>query len=487
MKTLEQPLGRLRRLGCILLPLAIAGCSVGPDYHRPAMDVPAGFKSATNLETTQPQLARNWWTLFGDPELNNLEDQAIKVNYSIQAAMASVEQARAAANGANSAFYPTISFDPSAIRSRSSANATTNSSGNGANQSRNLTNTYYTLPFDLSYEVDIWGQVRRAVEAANAQVQFSLDEYEVVLQTLEADLAEDYFTLRSYDSQYATLSDSVETYREQLKLTQTEFHAGLESAADVASAEALLDATITQQVEASRERQEEEYAIAVLLNLPPSAFSLPPKGLDLEPPEIPAGLPADLLRRRPDVAAAEQNLAFASAEIGVAISQFYPQLSLTGDAGFQSLQTSNLLDWQSRIWSLGPSVSFPLFNGGRLQAQVDQEKALYHQYLAQYQSQVLTAFQDVENSLTDLHTRADESRAQTAAVQASKDYVRLTQLQFRQGLVAYLDVLDADRTLLSNQLLSEQILNERLVSTVLLIKALGGGWTPAAATAPPAP
>jgi len=194
-----------------------------------------------------------------------------------------------------------------------------------------------------------------------------------------------------------------------------------------------------------------------------------------------------LLRRRPDVAAAEQNLAFASAEIGVAISQFYPQLSLTGDAGFQSLQTSNLLDWQSRIWSLGPSVSFPLFNGGRLQAQVDQEKALYHQYLAQYQSQVLTAFQDVENSLTDLHTRADESRAQTAAVQASKDYVRLTQLQFRQGLVAYLDVLDADRTLLSNQLLSEQILNERLVSTVLLIKALGGGWTPASPTAPPAP
>ncbi len=476
MKLQVQLSGPRCRRFCFLAALVVAGCdAVGPNYQRPDVAVPAAFKSATAPETAASQLQSNWWTLFGDSDLNTLEDQAIKANYSIQAAMASVQQARAAASGVKSAFSPNLSFAPSAIRSRTSANG---SATTAATPSRNLTNTAYNLPFDLTYEVDIWGQVRRAVEAANAQVQFSLDQYEVVLQTLEADLAQDYFNLRYYDTQYATLSASVDTYRKQLELTQTEFRAGLLSAADVAAAEALLDATITQQVEASRLRQEEENAIAVLINRPPSEFSLPAKKLNLEPPVIPAGLPADLLRRRPDVAAAEQNLAYASAQIGVAVSQFYPQVTLTGTAGFESLKTSNLLDWQSHIWSLGPSVNFPLFNGGRLQAQVDQQKALYHQYLAEYQGQVLTAYQDVENSLTDLHTRADEAKAQTAAVKASTDYVRLTELQFRQGLVAYLDVLDADRTLLTNELLSEQILGERLVSTVLLIKALGGGWDP---------
>ncbi len=487
MKKQAQPPGQCWPLICIVGALVISGCdAVGPNYKRPEVEVPTAFKSATAPETAPGQLQPNWWTLFGDAELNELEAQAIKANYTLQAAMANVEQARAAASQVKSAFYPNISFDPTVIRSRTSANVAS-ASGGGAGPTRNLTNTTYTAPFDLSYEVDLWGQVRRAVEASNAQVQFSLDEYEVVLQTLEADLAQDYFTLHFYDAQYATLTESVDTFRKQLELTQTEFRAGLLGAADVASAEAQLEATITQQVDASRQRPEEEFAIAVLLNRPPSAFSLPVQPLMAAPPVMPAGLPADLLRRRPHVAAAEQNLAYASAQIGVAISQFYPQLTLTGDAGFESLKASNLLDWQSRIWSLGPSVTLPLFNGGRLQAQVDQEKALYNQYLAQYQTQVLTAYQDVENALTDLHTRADEAKAQTAAVSASAEYVRLTELQFRQGLVAYLDVLDADRTLLTNQLLSEQILNERLVSTVLLIKALGGGWDSSAPMEKPSP
>jgi outer membrane protein, multidrug efflux system len=460
------------RLLAALLTAAVAGCTaVGPNYARPAVPTPTAYKSATSSETTTPQLGHDWWKLFNDPQLDQLEDQAIKENQSIQAAMASVEEARAAAKGVKSAFYPVISFDPSVTRERTSANENISGFSSGGS-----TFTNYVLPFDLTYEVDIWGQVRRSVEAANAQVQASLADYEVVLQTLEADLAEDYFTLHSYDAQYQTLVDTVATYQKQLDLTNLQFKAGLESEADVASAEALLDATKTQQLETARERDEEEYAIAILANRAPADFSLPPNPLNVEPPVIPAGLPADLLRRRPDVAAAEANLAEASAQIGVAISAYYPQLSLTGAAGFESVSSSNLLDWSSRIWSLGPSVSLPIFNGGKLAANVELQRATYNQFLAQYRTQVLSAYQDVENSLTDLHSRADEAQAQAAAVQASQDYVRLTQLQYQQGLVDYLTVIDAYRTLLTNQLTAEQILNERLVSTVLLIKAIGGGW-----------
>jgi outer membrane protein, multidrug efflux system len=464
------------RLSAALFALALAGCSVGPDYHRPTVPTPTAFKSATEADKAAPQLGQEWWKLFNDPDLDKLEAQALKENQSIQAAMASVEEARAAAKGVKSAFYPAISFDPSVTREHTSAN-----SNPGGFSSAGTTYNNYLLPFDLTYEVDIWGQVRRSVEAANAQVQASQADLEVVRQTLEADLAQDYFTLRSYDAQYQTLADTVATYQKQLDLTNVQFHAGLESEADVASAEALLDATKTQLLETGRERDEEEYAIAILLNHAPADFSLPPNPLNFEPPAIPAGLPADLLRRRPDVAEAEASLAAASAQIGVAVSEFYPQLSLTGDAGFESIKSSNLLDWSSRIWSLGPSVSFPLFNGGKLSANLEQQQAVYNQLLAQYRSQVLSAYQDVENSLTDLHSRADEAKAQAAAVVASQDYVRLTQLQFQQGLVDYLTVIDADRTLLTNQLTAEQILNERLVSTVLLIKALGGGWDGTAA------
>jgi multidrug efflux system outer membrane protein len=460
------------RLLTTLFASVLAGCSVGPDYHRPTVPTPAAFKSATTAETAASQLGHDWWKLFNDPQLDNLEDEALQENQSILGAMASVEEERAAAKGVRSAFYPAISFDPSVTREHTSANANINPN----NSSNGSTFTNYLLPFDLTYEVDIWGQVRRSVEAANAQVQASQADLEVVRQTLEADLAQDYFTLRSYDTQYKTLTDTVASYQKQLDLTNVQFKAGLESEGDVASAEALLDATKTQQLEIGRERDEEEFAIAILLNRAPSDFTLAASSVDLEPPVIPAGLPADLLRRRPDVAAAEASLAAASAQIGVAVSEFYPQLSLTGDAGFESIKSSNLLDWSSRIWSLGPSVSFPLFNGGKLTANLEQQQAVYKQLVAQYRIQVLSAYQDVENSLTDLHSRADEAKAQNAAVAASQDYVRLTQLQYQQGLVDYLTVIDADRTLLSNQLAAEQILNERLVSTVLLMKAIGGGW-----------
>jgi len=460
------------RLLAVLFATTMASCSVGPDYHRPEVPTPAAFKSATAAEAGAPQLGHDWWKLFNDPALNNLEDEALKENQSIQGAMASVEAARAAAKGVKSAFYPAISFDPSVTRQHTSANTNTFSN----NSSGGATFTNYLLPFDLTYEVDIWGQVRRSVEAANAQVQASQADLEVVRQTLEADLAQDYFTLRSYDVQYKTLTDTVATYQKQVDLTNVQFRAGLESAGDVASAEALLDSTRTQQFEIGRQRDEEEFAIAILLNRAPTDFALAAGSTSEEPPIIPAGLPADLLRRRPDVAVAEANLAAASAQIGVAVSEFYPQLSLTGDAGFESIKTSNLLDWSSRIWSLGPSVSFPLFNGGKLSANLEQQQAAYKELLAQYRIQVLSAYQDVENSLTDLHSRADEAKSQAAAVAASQDYYRLTQLQYQQGIVDYLTVIDADRTLLANQLTAEQILNERLVSTVLLMKALGGGW-----------
>jgi multidrug efflux system outer membrane protein len=475
MNVQPRPTFSFRLRWVALLPLVLAGCTVGPNYERPAVPASAAYKSGAPGESVAPQLDREWWKVFHDPTLDSLEAQAVRENQTVLAAVARVAQARAVAKGVTSGVYPSLSFDPSVTRARSSGNVTPGV------PSRTATAT--VLPFDLSYEVDIWGQVRRAVEAANAQVLASVADAEVVLQTLEADVAQDCFTLRSYDAQYQTLTGTVASYQKQLDLTELQFHAGLESAADVASAEALLDATKTQQLEVGRGRDEEEFALAILLNHAPSEFSLPRQPLNLEPPVIPAGLPAELLRRRPDVAEAEANLAAASAQIGVAVSAYYPQLSLTGAAGFESISTSNLLDASSRIWSLGPSLSLPLFNGGRLDAAVEQQKAVYDQMLAQYRGQVLTAYQDIENALTDLHSRADEARAQDAAVKASQDYLRLTQLQYQQGLVDYLTVVDADRTLLTNQLADEQILNERLVSTVLLIKALGGGWE----GLPPAP
>jgi multidrug efflux system outer membrane protein len=325
--------------------------------------------------------------------------------------------------------------------------------------------------------------VRRLSQAALAQLRASEDDYQVVLQTLEADVAQYYFNLRSLDSQQQILAKTVESFQQQVSLTQTQQRAGLVGLTDVLQAQTQLNSTITQEVDIRRQRADVEHALAILLGRAPTELTVAGNPLDLAPPNIPAGLPADLLRRRPDVAEAEAALTAANAQIGVAVAQFYPTIRLTGAAGFESADIRHALDWDSRFWSIGPSVSFPLFNGGQLQANLAQAQARYDELLATYRGSVLAALGDVEDSLTDLHVRADAARAQDQAVQSAREYLRLSQVQYRGGLTNYLQVIDAERTLLTNELSAAQLLNQRLVSTVRLIKSLGGGWESGAPSA----
>jgi multidrug efflux system outer membrane protein len=466
--------------------VVLSSCTVGPNYRRPNLEVPTGFASATTRPTTtQPALGRDWWKLFGDPALTKLEEDAVKANTDLQAAVARVAQARAAARVTQSQFYPVVTLDPSIQRSRSSGNLR-NSSGqsvvtngmtiSGSSSSRARTSNIIRIPFDVSYEVDVWGRVRRAVEASVAQVRASEDDYQVVLQTLQADVAQNYFTLRSLDAQAKILERNVESYRRQIELTQTQRKAGLVGQTDVLQAQTLLNSTIAQQVEIRRQRADTEHAIAILLGRPPSEITILNQPLDLVPPQVPAGLPADLLRRRPDVLLAEQNLVTANAQIGVATAAFFPTFRLTGSAGFESIDLAHALDWESRVWSIGPSVSFPIFTGGQLQANLDQTRARYEELSATYRGGVLAAYRDVEDSLTDLHLRADAAHAQNQAVAYAREYLRLSEVQYRGGLATYLQVIDAERTLLTNELTAAQILEQRMISTVLLIKSLGGGW-----------
>jgi len=450
---------------------AAGACSVGPDYERPPVEVPGGYKSAALDEGGAPALTQDWWKLFHDPELTGLEEAAIRANQDLKAAVARVDQARAALQGAKSPLYPSLAFNPSITRFRTSGNtATSRGSSNTASDIR--------VPFDLSYEVDLWGKIRRGIEAVESQAKATADDLGVVLHTMEADIASTYFQIRSLDLQVAILNRTVASYHRQVDLLNTQLKAGLVGKISVAQAEALLYSTLSEQAEVRRQRADLEHALASLMGKAPSGFALPAKALDLDVklPKVPAGLPADLPRRRPDVAEAEQNLAAASAQIGVAVSQYYPDLQLTGAAGWESLDLRHLLNWQSRIWSIGASLAQPLFEGGRIDASVAQARGRYAELLALYRGQVLIAYRDVEDALTDLHLRSEAAQSLTQAVDSSREYLTLAQTQYQQGLISYFQVIYAERILLGNELSAAQLASQRLVSMVLLLKALGAGW-----------
>jgi multidrug efflux system outer membrane protein len=458
--------------GAGILLILLASCSVGPDYVGPAVEAPPGYKSATAQDAGSPALDRRWWRIFGDATLNSLEEAAVAANQDLKAALARVEQARAAVRIVGSQQYPSATFDPLAQRFRTSANGTRGSGAGG----KSVTTNDFQLPIDFSYEVDVWGRVRRSVEASVAQAQASEDDFIVALQSVEADVAQDYFTLRSLDAQAEILKRTVEIYQRQLSLLGTQFRAGLVGRITVVQQETQLYSTSTLEIDVRRQRADVEHALALLTGRPPSELNLAQAPLDLQPPQVPAGLPSELLRRRPDVAQAERMLAAASAQIGVAVAQYYPDLRLSGQVGLESVDLRHLFDWQSRIWSLAASALTPLFLGGQLDASLDQARARHREALAVYQSRVLSAFRDVEDSLTDLHLRAEATEAQAKAVAAAREYVTLSETQFKQGIVSYLQVTDAQRSLLVNELAAAQLQNQRLNSSVLLIKALGAGW-----------
>jgi multidrug efflux system outer membrane protein len=462
----------------VAAPLALCGiaCSVGPDYHRPDVRTPTTFKSPTT-QAVSP-LRQDWWTLFNDPELTALEESSLQANYDIAAAMQRVVQAREAAAATGSAFYPVITANPQVTRSRSPLGSTGSSQSTSVSGNRRnaRTGNLAQLPFDLNYEVDIWGRVRRSYEAANAQAQAVANDLAVVQQTVTADVAQNYFTLRSLDAQDDIIGRNVVLFRKQLDLSQSQYKAGLVGQIDVLQAQTQLDSTLAQQQDVQRQRADVEHAIAILIGRAPVELSVKKQPLDGSPPMVPAGLPADLLRQRPDVAEAEQNLIAANAQVGVATANFYPNFQLTAAAGFESVDIRHTLDWENRFWSIGPSATIPIFEGGKLTAQLKQAKARYEELVATYRQTVLGAFRDVEDALTDLRLRSDQAAATERAVVSARESVRLSEIQYKQGLTSYLQIIDADRTLLTNELSAAQIREQRMISSVLLIKAMGGGW-----------
>lgn len=458
----------VRLLGVVAL-LGLSACAVGPDYVRPEVPVSPAFRELTGPYQGSPALGANWWSIFGDAELDALEADALKANHDLRAAFARVGQAKALSDAASAGFWPALSADPSLTRNRTSA-----TSG-----SASRTQTAYSVPLELSYEVDIWGRVRRLSESADESVKLSAAEFAVVLQTVQANVAQNYFNLRGLDTQAAMLAKSLALYQHQVELVGKQVKAGLVPQTDLLQAKTQVEATTGQLNEVRRQRVNVEHALAVLTGRAPSGLSIPAKPLTTVVPVVPAGLPSELLGRRPDVAAAEHRLIAANAEIGQAKADYYPRLTLTGSAGFSTIDASKVVDWQSRVWSAGPSLHLPLFQGGKLDASLEAAKQRHEEALANYRTTVLNAFRETEDILNDLGNRVATAESQARMVASARETARLVEMQYRSGLTPYYQLMDAQRTLLSAELSAAQLQNLRLNSTVALVKAIGGGWKPA--------
>ena len=449
---------------------------VGPDYRPPTNSAPSAYKAAELGNWKEGAPLDNvpkgaWWNVFNDPTLDRLETEAAEGNGNLKAAVARVDESRAAARIARADLLPSLDFNPSFVRQRYSPNEQPSFGP--------LTANTWSTPLDLSYEVDLWGRVRRGFESARADAQSSLAAYYNVLLTLQSDVAQNYFALRSLDAEIAIVNSTVELRHEQVNLVQTRYSGGIGNELDMARAETELATTEAEAASLAQRRAQLENALAILAGANPSTFHLPPLNItnwNPAPPEIPAGLPSDLLERRPDVATAERQLASANARIGVAKASFFPAITLTGSGGFLSADVDSLFNWSSRTWSFGPSISLPIFAGGRLRANYHRSQAAFAEAAGQYQQQVLVAFGDVENSLSAIHYLANQSAAQDRAVEHSKRAADLATDRYTSGIVSYLEVVDASRDALDAQRSAAQLAGQRLIADVQLIKALGGGW-----------
>jgi NodT family efflux transporter outer membrane factor (OMF) lipoprotein len=460
----------------LLLIGTLTACSFAPIYKTPD-SVPATgeYKESGDWKAAQPVDDQNrgaWWTLFQDPQLDALEAKVGDANQNVKAAFARLQQARAATRIARADLFPTLSAGSSATRSRLSVNSPTYFPG------RKLTYNNFDLEADLSYEFDVWGRVRNAVTSAKASQQASAADLGTLNLSIQAELASDYFALRAEDAEQVLLDKTVEDYALSLKLTQNLYNGGGTAIADVAQAQAQLETARTQAADIRLQRAQSEHAIAVLLGENPSAFHAEPNPLPLEltPPPIDPGLPSSLLERRPDVAAAERRVAAANAQIGVARAAYFPVFSLSASAGFDSTRASNWLTAPSRIWSVGPAGVLTLFDAGRHRAQTAQATAIYDEQVANYRSTVLTAYQEVEDNLAALRQLQQESVSEAAAVTATAKALQQAQYRYKAGLVTYLEVATSENTSLQAQLSNVTIQQRRMNASVLLVKALGGGW-----------
>ncbi|MBZ5570714.1 MAG: efflux transporter outer membrane subunit [Acidobacteriia bacterium] len=487
---------RLTFFATITLGLLLSsGCAVGPRYARPQAPAPPEYKETPpNWKPAQPSdqvLRGKWWEVYEDAQLNGLEEKVNVSNQSLKAAQAQFEQARAMVRYHRADYYPTITAGVSATRERLSKNRPLGQFSGG------ITTNDLVLPVDMSYEPDVWGKVRRNVEAYRTNAQATFADLEAVSLSLHAELAVDYFQARELDAEAQLLDSTVAGYEKWLELTENRYKGGVASAVDVAQAQTQLETARAQDIEVKAQRTQLEHAIAVLIGEPAPSFTLPLSALNATPPVIPPGLPSELLERRPDIAFSERQMAAANANIGVAKAAYFPLFNFPAGAGFESTTVINWLSNPSTFVSVGISAVGTIFDAGRRRASLDQARAAYNQSVANYQQNVLTAYQEVEDNLAALRLLEQEAATQAAAVAAAEHSLELSRNRYTGGVTTYLEVITAQTTALADERTAEQISGRRMIDSVLLVKALGGGWDAASLSkldltsrkpyAPPAP
>jgi multidrug efflux system outer membrane protein len=460
-----------------LLGLA-AGCTVGPRYSRPAPAVPPpdAWKTQPPWQQAAPKDSipkGAWWQVFNDPALNAYEQQLLRANQSLVAARDRLDQARSLARVATADMFPQLSADPGALREHSGANRPL---AGQAPPVLPYTQSVYSVPFSLSYEVDLFGRVRHNVEGANASLQSTAADLQNVQLVLTAELAADYFTLRELDAEFQVVQESVGYQQKGLDLVKNRHEGGIASGLEVAQQAALLDSTVSQLALVQQSRAQFEHAIAVLVGQSASSLNLPVAPLRATPPPVPLGVPSDVLERRPDISTAERLMAFQNAQVGIARSAFYPHITLSGSGGWQSRDLAPLLNAPSLFWSLGADALEPILQGGRNRANLTAARAAYDQSVANYRQSVLTAFQEVEDGISNLSTLSQALATQGAAVEESRRALTIANNRYIGGVTSYLDVITAQNTLLTSERLQTQLLGQQMVSSVYLVKALGGGW-----------
>jgi NodT family efflux transporter outer membrane factor (OMF) lipoprotein len=493
-----------RRAALIAMPLLCTACSVGPDYVTPTAPTPAAanYKELGDWKPAQPKddaIRGKWWEIYHDPELNKLEDQVNISNQNVLQAEAQFREATATVKVARAEFYPTVTGNPSYSLDQASQNLSGGGSkgvsvfssgggggggaggtgvavGGSAQHVGATTVTTYDLPVEASYMVDVWGSVRRTVEADSATAQASFANLENARLSYQATLAQDYFGLHGLDAEEELLATTVKSYETYLTLTTNRYNSGIASQADVAQAKTQLDTTKAQLIDVGVQRAVYEHAIATLIGKPATDFGLKKVSLTAKPPAIPVGVPSTLLERRPDIAEAERQVASANASIGVQVAGYYPQLTLTSSAGLESISLTNLLTGPSFLWSVGGSLAQTLFDAGATHGRVQEAQANYESTVANYRQVVLTAFQQVEDDLSGLRILQNEAAAEDSAVKSALQSLDISTNEYKAGTVDYLTVITAQATALNDQVSAVNIRTRRMTTSVLLIEALGGGW-----------
>jgi NodT family efflux transporter outer membrane factor (OMF) lipoprotein len=476
--------GALRVILATLVLALLGGCAVGPSYVRPTVVTPDAYKELDGWKPATPaDLARRgpWWTAFGDDTLGDLERRVSVSNQTLAVAEATYRQATALVREARAGYFPTVTVGVGYTRSRPSSTITSSGSlaGSIATGRAGSPTNFFQLPIDIAWAPDFWGRVRRTVESNQAAAQATAGDLETARLSLQAELAQDYFLARTLDAQKRLLDETVVAFEKSLALTRTRYRGGVASQVDIVQAQTQLETTRAQAIDLGVQRAQLEHAIALLTGEPASTFTLPAAPLATPPPAVPAGVPSELLERRPDIAAAERRMAAANAQIGVALAAYYPSITLSASAGFESSGLSKWLTWPSRFWSVGPAISQTVFDGGLRRAQTEQARAAWDGSVATYRETVLGAFQAVEDNLAALRILEAEAGVQDVAVKAAQRSVALTTDQYRAGTVSYLNVITTQTIALANEVTAVQILGRRMAATILLVEALGGGWNAA--------